>query len=99
MISRKEMEELINNKESVVLNGEVIWEISKLPSEAALAKGNKQAEDAARASLKAQANAIKEQLALLDEDKGSEKETKDEEAHKAEETKKADAAKKESEKK
>lgn len=66
-ISRKEMEAIIDSGESVIIDGQVIWEKDKLPTEAALAKGNKDAEKAAKKSLLAQMEGLKAQMALLDE--------------------------------
>lgn len=69
MLSRKEMEDIIvNQKLSVYIEGHgIIDSVSKLPSEAVLAKGDKQAEKEAKASIKAQMESLKQQLELLDE--------------------------------
>lgn len=98
------MEAIIDRGESVVIDGEIIFEKEKLPTEAALAKGNKEAEKAAKESIKAQMDALKEQLALLDEPAGEPVEEKapdenyvdinarEEEARKEDDAKKAEAA-------
>lgn len=69
MLSRKEMEDIIvNQRLSVYIEGHgIIDSVSKLPSEAVLAKGDKQAEKEAKASIKAQMESLKQQLELLDE--------------------------------
>lgn len=69
MLSRKEMEDIIvNQRLSVYIEGHgIIDSVSKLPSEAVLAKGDKEAEKQAKASIQAQMESLKNQLALLDE--------------------------------
>jgi hypothetical protein len=76
MSRRKEMEDIIvNRKESVYVNGYgIIDSVANLPSEAELAKGNKEEEKIAKESIKARMAALKEELALLDEPEGTEEE-------------------------
>ena len=56
MLSRKEMEDIIiNQKLSVYIEGYgIIDDVANLPSEATLAKGDKEKEKAAKESIKAQ---------------------------------------------
>lgn len=87
MLSRKEMVDIIvNRKESVILNGNIIDNVNDLPSEAELAKGDSKREAAARESLEAQMKALKDQLAILDDEKAQAKE--DAKAEKAEKVEK-----------
>lgn len=91
-ISRKEMEEILDRNEGVIIDDKVITSKADLPTEAELAKGDKQAEAAARVSLEAQMDAIKQQMAMLNEDSKESKEaTKSaaKEAKEAEETREA----------
>lgn len=100
------MEEIIDKGESVIVDGVIITAKSDLPNEAQLAKGNKEAEKAAKASIKAQMEALEAQLKSLDDPKPKEaevdegnadenyvdKQAKEEEARKAEEADRAKAA-------
>lgn len=76
MSLRKEMEDIIiNKKESVYISGYgIISDVNKLPSEAELAKGDVNLEKQAKANIKAQMDALKKQLALLDEEPKDEEE-------------------------
>lgn len=69
MLSRKEMEDIIiNQKLSVYIEGYgIIDDVANLPSEATLAKGDKEKEKAAKESIKAQMEALKKELASLEE--------------------------------
>jgi len=68
-LTRTEMEKLLRKGESVLYEGEIITSIADLPTDAVLAKGDKEKEAAARKELKAQLDAISKQLEQLDESK------------------------------
>lgn len=102
MLSRKEMEDIIvNRKQSVFISGYgIIDKVENLPSEAILAKGNKEATKTAKESLKAQMEALKKDLASLDEEPEEEKvvekdkgevDTSEEDARKAEVARRSEA--------
>lgn len=99
------MEEIIARGESVIVDNRIVDNVNDLPNEAELAKGNKEAEKAAKASIKAQMEALEAQLKSLDDpkpkepvvDEGAdedfaETQVKEEEARKADEKARANAA-------
>ena len=98
-LTRSEMEKVIRSKGSVLYDGAIITSIAELPTDATLAKGDKEKEDAARKDLKAQLEAISKQLEELDADKTEAKAASDAKARSEAEAKKAEAAKAEAPKK
>ena len=67
MSKREEMMKIIREGGSVLHRGVLYSANNPLPSEAELAKGDKEAEEAAKNYIKAQIAYYQEQLALLDE--------------------------------
>lgn len=68
-LTRADMEAIVRRNESVIYDGRVITSIGELPNDAELAKGDAVKEAEARASLRAQSDAIAAQLKTLDENK------------------------------
>ena len=99
-ISRKEMEEIIHRGESVIIDGQIYTTVESLPTEAELALGNKEQEEVARKSLKAQMEQLKAQMSLLDaEVKEAKEEEKEAKAEAKTEAKEAKSEEKKEEKK
>lgn len=69
MLTRQQMINVLNARGSVILNGEHIFDVAGLPSEAALAKGDKKKEAEARENLRIQQADIAKQLAILEDSK------------------------------
>lgn len=69
MSVRKELEDIIKRGKSPVYNGVTYTSIESLPSESALSKGDKDKEEAARQSIKAELRRLAEELAVLDDEK------------------------------
>jgi hypothetical protein len=64
-LTRKEMEAILRGRESVMYDGRVITEVSQLPSEAELAKGDVHREAEARKSIEYEMTRLKSELELL----------------------------------
>ncbi len=86
-LTRKEMAEIINRRESVTLDGVLITELSQIPSDAELAKGNAEAEDLAKKNILAKMKELEAELALLKDDKAEVKEDSAKVTKKAEDKK------------
>lgn len=69
MSIRKELEAVLRSGKSVFYGGTHYKTVSELPSEATLAKGDAQQEEAARASIKAELRRLAGELASLEDGK------------------------------
>lgn len=64
-LTRKEMEAAIAAGGTVLYNGQTLWQVAQLPSEADLAVGNPEAETAAANNLQQQIADLQAQIAKL----------------------------------